>query len=413
MLPADTVTDTTETAEGESHLDAARAFLADDTQAPTKPAPEATKPEPTKPEPTKPAPEKFNPLADVVKLPGAKDAAKPDAAPAADQTPEDIAKGLAEPRADSKSHAGWQELKKRANEERVARLAVEKERDALKAQVSTQPKAAVEATNARIQELETQVKTYSERLKVIDLKSHPEFEDKYVKPQQAAKANLANIAKGDEVEVNLDEMLSLKGKAFNQRVSETLDSLTPYARVKFQAALDSYLTATLGAEEALTKADEFLKTAKQNGGARTRAAFDGVAANYQGVFAPAQADEKAAPEAQQEVATYNEALAGIKSKAEAYAFGQLDEAGVADIAHKAALYDFTLAHGLPLIGKKFETHMAKREAYIAELEGQVKSLRAAGPTVNSGSGAPAPVSSGEPESHLEAARKFLANQNSG
>lgn len=379
-------------AGGEDHLAAANEFFA----APkAEPAAEPAR-EPSKESAKEPA--KPDPLAAVVKT-----ATK--AAPVAVVEPaplDDIDKGLQAPPDNAKSRAGWDELKKRATEERKLRLELEQK---LKATPASSP--VDEATKARLAELEAQNKQFSERLKVLDLRAHPEFVAKYVQPAEQAKQAMANIAKGDEADVNVDEILSLKGKALNTAVSEAMERMTPYARVKFQAALDGYFAAQAGADEALTKADEALKAMKTTNGAKSRASFDSVAVAYKDAFLPAQVDEKAADAEKTAAAAYNEALTKISAQAENYAFGQIDDKGVADLSHKAALYEFTMNHGIPRIAALYNAELSKSAARIAELETQVKALSAASPQVGSGSGTPPAGDSSAPESHIQAAARYF------
>lgn len=381
-----------------SHRAAAEKFFsadADDTSPDPQPAPAAAPAAETKPATTAP-----DPLAAVLK---SAQKAAPAAAPAAEPQLEDIDKGLQAPREDSKSRAGWDELKKRASEERKIRLELE-------AKLKTAPTATVdEATKARLAELETQNKTYSERLKLLDLRSHPEFVAKYVEPANAAKAAMESIAKTDEVDVNVGEILTMKGKALNAAVSDVMDKMTPYARVKFQAALDQYFATQVGADQAIAQADETLKTLRQTGGAKSRASFDEVAKNYSEAFVPAQVDDKAPDADKQAAAAYNAALASIGKQAETYAFGQIDERGVADLSHKAALYEFTMNHGIPRIAALYGAELSKASSRIAELEKQVKALTGASPTLDGGSGAPvAGESIPGNESHLDAARRYFS-----
>lgn len=385
-------------AGGQDHLAAASQFFAAPNAEPEKaPAPA---PEPAKAPSTEPT--RADPLASVVKT-AAK--AAPAAAPAAAAEPpvvDDIDKGLQAPPDNAKSRAGWDELKKRATEERRLRLDLEQ-----KLKAAPAPNAVDEATKARLAELESQNKQFSERLKVLDLQSHPEFVSKYVQPAGQAKQAMAAIAKSDEAEVNVDEMLSLKGKALNTAVSEAMEQMTPYARVKFQASLDAYFAAQAGADEALTKADEALKAMKTTNGAKSRASFDAVAGSYKDAFLPAQVDDKAADAEKAAAASYNEALAKIATQAEQHAFGQMDDKGVADLSHKAALYEFTMSHGIPRIAALYNAELGKSAARIAELETQVKGLSAASPQLGSGSGAPTAGESSEPESHMKAAARYF------
>lgn len=390
---------------GPSHLDAAQEFFKASGGSETIDEPTVSEAEKkAKEDAAKGAAPKPDILSKVVKTAAP---AKTEEKPAPDAAAEDIAKGLQAPPENAKSHAGWQELKKKGNEAIARAAAAEKKAAELEAKLKSNAPAVDDATRSRLQELETQNQKFSERLKVLDLKSHPEFVQKYVEPQNAAKTALVDIAKSDETDINVEELLSLKGKAFNKGVSDALETLTPYARVKFQAALERYIAADIGAQQALSQADEFLKNAKQSTGARSREAFDKVSANYREHFVTIEVDDKADDATKAAAAEYNTALAAVSKQAEKYAFGQLDEATAADLANKAALYEFTMAKGLPRIGQLFEAEVTKRDNRIAELEKQVKALSSASPQVSGGSGSSTGGDTpSADEDHLSAAKRF-------
>lgn len=393
---------------GPSHLDAAASFFKPAADEPVidEPIVDEAKPDPKE---KKPAPEQVKTpdlLSQVIKTPVKEGEQKPaaDAPPALDP----LDKGLQAPPENAKSRAGWDELKKRATAEREARIAAEAKVKEFEAKSKSAP--VDDATRARLQELETQNKQFSDELKVLNLRAHPEFKAKYLQPQSDAKAALVNIVKGDESDVDVDGLLALagKGRVFNKAVSDAMDSLTPYAKVEFQSALQRYIAADIGAKQALANADEFAKTAKQNISARSREAFDRVASGFQGHFLPATPDEKAPDAEKQAALEYNAALANVSKVAEKYAFGELNESSAAEIAHKAALYEFTMTKGMERIGQIFNQTVTAKDAEIETLKAQVKALSAAAPQVNGGSGADtgadAPV---EETDHLAAARKFF------
>jgi hypothetical protein len=318
---------------------------------------------------------------------------------------DDIARDLTPPDEKSKSFTGWKELKTRAQGYAEKAAALERELAALRSGEGTTPADA--AARSRLAELETQNRELSTRLSSADLRSHPEFIARFVAPQQAAATKLAEIARTEEVRLDVDHLLSLSGRAFNTEVSETLSHLSPYARVKFQSQLDTLLAARLGAERALATADQSIKSLSQAGGARSRGIFDTIGQKYSGAYTPMPLDDTAPDEARAAAAAYNADLAAIAPAAERYAFGAIDETLAAELAHKAALFDFTLARGIPRIGQLYEAELQKLTAQNTALLAQVHSLTAASPTFTSGAGTPTP--SGQPhESHLEAARRYFA-----
>lgn len=321
--------------------------------------------------------------------------------------PDDIDRDLQAPPETSRSRTGWDELKKRATEHRDARAAAEKRLADLEARLAASPEAAADAaTRARLTQLEQENRAYAERLKALDLRASPEFAAKYLAPQQAARAALTEIVRQDEIPTaDLDALFALKGKAFNQAVSGILEELTPYARAKFQSQLDTYLQAQLGGDTALAQADEFLRTARESNRARARAAFDATAQTYREHFLPIDATAQPDDPARQQAETYNTALAAVTRRAESYAFGDLDERTAADLAHKAALYEFTMSHALPRIRHIVDTELATKSARIDQLESRIRALTTASPSLQSSAGNPTPAAA-PTETHLEAARRY-------
>ncbi len=361
------------------------------------------------PAPSAPAPTSASPVIPPSLPPAVAPSSASATSDSAPPTPaaEAIDRDLQAPPESSRSRAGWDELKKRATEHRDTRAAAEQRLADLEARLAASPEAAADAaTRARLGQLEQENKAYAERLKVVDLRASPEFAAKYLAPQQAARAALAEIVRQDELPgVDLDALLALKGKAFNQAVSGVLEELTPYARARFQGQLDTYLQAQLGADTALAEADAFLHTARESNRARARAAFDQTAQTYREHFLPLDAAAQPDDPARQEAETYNTALAAVTRRAESYAFGALDERTAADLAHKAALYEFTMSHALPRIRSIVDTELAAKSARIEQLETHLRALTTASPSLQSSAGNPTPTTA-PTETHLEAARRY-------
>lgn len=398
-------------AEGEDHASAASKFFNNASpdklvEKVDKPADKPADKTPPAKTPTKPA---DDPLASIVKLPG-KEAPQETKA----ELPADLTKDiddLKDPDEKSKGATDWKTLKTISKEARTKAYQLEQQlATATKAMEELKKTAPVdEATKARIGDLETQNKVLSERLKVLDLRSHPEFEQKFLRPLKSAKQAITALFKTEEIDADIEEMLSLKGRKFNEAASEILERLTPIARVKFQKSLDQIIEAQTGADDALQQADEFLKTAHTTNGARSRAAFDQVGAQFQGLFVPAVVDEKADDAAKASAAEYNAALANVGKQAEQLAFGQIDERGAASMAHRAALFDFVIEKGIPRIGTIYQNAMKQLVEKIQLQEQQIAELTAASPKAPGGAGSGVSTADDKPadEDHLSAARRYF------
>lgn len=403
-VTSDEVEDQTDATD---HLDAAKSFFGEEPVA-QKPA--------VKQDPEPVVTKTPSRLASIIKQP--EKAVVPP--PAASTKPEDLTKdidAINDPAETSKTYADWKTLKTISKEARLKAHEYEQKLQGLQKELEeTRAKmidpnvdASIKARNA---ELEEQNKRFSDRLKVLDAKSHPDFEKQYLAPQRQAKAAIEQLLKDEEIaDVNLEALAALKGKKFNEAASEILEKLTPISQAKFVKALDSFLDARNGAEQALANADKFIeaKTAEQL--ARSRHFFDAAGKKFQGFFVPQAIDEKASPEAKQEAEAYNAAVANIAKAAEDYGFGKVSEEQAAELPHKAALLDHFVAHGLPRIQKLYEAEISSRDQKIAELESQVSKLTVVKPTVSAGAGAHTGKDiPPEDEDHLTAARRaFTAN----
>jgi hypothetical protein len=393
-----------------SHIDSARKFFEADQGAAAKA--EADKVAADKAAAEKAAADKAaadkaskkpNVLESVIKLPSKGTEEKPPAT-----TEEDPIAKLQDPPETTKNYADWKTLKTLANDFKTKFTSADQERTELKKKLKeVESRAPVDAaSSARLAELEAQNRQYSERLKVLDARSHPDFEKEFLAPKKQSLSTLERILKDEEIaDVNLTDLLSLKGRALNQGVSEVLAKLTPFSQGAFSAEIRRVVTLDEQAQAALAKADDFLKTRQTQSSARSREVFDRVGAEFNGLYAPIEVAADATAEAKAAAQEYNGQLQQISRTAESLAFGQIDDATAVRMAHESAMYRFTMAHGLPRIGELLGAQITERDARIATLEAELKGIKAARPGFENDGGGDTPPT--EPaEDHLAAARKY-------
>lgn len=349
-------------------------------KAPAKDSVKEPAKEPTKGTVKEPA--KAPTLPSIIKT---KEAPKTDAMPPAEPTVDEakLFEGITEPAKDAKTRPDWDKVKTIAKTEAQARLKAEQELTKLRAELEKRPAAEADAaTKARLAELEQANALLSERLKVHDLASHPEFQRQYIQPQQQALSELDNLIKLEGVEnVDIQKLLTLDGKKFTEAASDLLQQLTPFSQTAAGDLLRKAKSLQLQQKEALSKADELRTTYQQNFAARARATFDEVAKNYQDTLMEITPAENATPEEKAEVEAYNAALRAVPAASEKLAFGQIDERSASDMAHRAARFDFLVNHAVPYFVKTAQTQLSKAHARIAELEAQVAGMTAAQPKV--------------------------------
>jgi|GEM_PF-2840923 len=391
------------------HLAAAKAAFGDN------PNPDAGKTGDDKKATPPPADDKKAPDAAAPKLPSflkGKEKAAPDDKKG-EQTPPPEAPEfdkLVGPDEKSKHRPDWDKMKAAASEHFKARAQAEAKLKELESKLAARgPEQADEATKARLQQLEQQVKDYDAKLKVFDLKSHPDFVKQYVEPQHKAVASIKDTLALEGIEGDVDKILSLEGKKFAEAVSELLGNASEFSKATLAQSFREAKLLRMQEQQALGNVDNLRAEYQKNFAARARQTFDATAKAFDETLVPATADEKADEATKQEVEQYNVALATVNKKAEALAFGQVSEASAAEMAHKAARFDFMVEHAIPRFQKLAEAELGKAYGQIAELQQKLKELTEASPGYKGGGGGE-PEAGAKPEgelSHLDAAKKYF------
>lgn len=310
---------------------------------------------------------------------------------------------FADPDEKSKSYPDWKSLKQVAKEARA-------ERDALRAEVEkmrtqTVPDDARKATEARLAELEAQNKAYSERLKLVDIRSHPDFVNEFVTPRENLLKEVTDTLKEYGVEADVAQILGADRKTFATKLSELASDLPEFERTNLFANANKFRELGAKASAVVADSSKYVEEKNQKFAAETRATFDAVAATTLSGIKPIAVPEGADDALKADIEVYNTALAGVRKTSEDLAFGRMDAKGVAQMAQEAAMFRFMRATGMPMMQKTLARDLSSRDARIAELEGQLKELQAAGPRTSYGSGSPEP-SLGE-KSHADAAAEFF------
>lgn len=359
-------------AVGDSHLADAEKFFssAEETGA----EPEA---KPAEKAPEKPA---ENPLSKVLKT-GEKTPAEE--APKADPQPDDLDQ-LTPPK-DEKAKAGWEDLKRIAREAREEAARAKSEAEQLRTK-AVEPEARA-AIDARVQQLESENKQLSDRLKVLDLKNHPDFQRQFQLPEQKALENLKKRIEGVDWEGSIESVLALPEAQFAAQISELGSQLPEYTKTQVYALADQIRSLRAQANDALGAVDQTLDQYRAGSQQHAKAVFDQVAQEYAPGkhFAAQEVADDASPEEKASVAAYNQAFQSVRTTAENLAFGQVDESSVARMAHEAALYRFTVQHGLPRLGEVISKEFAAREAKIAQLEAKLAKISSSKPAPSYGS----------------------------
>lgn len=290
----------------------------------------------------------------------AKEAPAPDTDPFAHISPE---KDMSE-----KSLTGWKALKTEA----TAKLrAAEQELANAKSQIETFRKATP-AEAAEVERLKKEHQAALDRLAVLDVQNHPDFTRQYSEPKKKALAEATEVLGYNGKEsVDLAVLMSKSPKDFAAAVSEITKDMNQMDATTVQTSLRS--AYRIGSEErvALSKSGELQQQIAQREAQRAKAAFEETWKGLDlkdGLFPAVEIPDGADENEKTEIQRMNQAFANVRTQAENYAFGKLDERGVAQIAQKAALLDVHMNTVIPRMNTEYQKVRAERDLAIKELK---------------------------------------------
>lgn len=279
--------------------------------------------------------------------------------------------------ASEESVKNFKEIRAEAKARKVREEAAQAEVTQLKTQLETYRNASP-ADTAATEQLKAQLKDAHDRLAIVDLKSHPDFVNQYVKPINEALSEAADVLKWNTKEgdplPDLQSLLSKPAKEFNAEVSKlTKDMNTVDASIVVTSLRNAHkLTAKQG--EVLSKSGELATALQQKAAQTQKAAFEEVSKNLgpsADFLQPLEIVDGLSPEDKTAAEGYNASLASVRANAEKLAFGRVDERGVATMSYKAATLDHMIQHTIPRVQAEFR----KIANLVKEQNEVIKQLR--------------------------------------
>lgn len=306
-----------------------------------------------------------------------KEQSKDEPAPDPDEDPE--IDGIKEPEFKSDdSKQGWQDLKAAAKE-RKAQI------NELQQKLERYEKGEVsQANQATLDELRSQLEATQKRLAQYDVREAPEFQAKFEKPIQDNVAAMKEVAADFEIDVDSvkwDDFRSMSLKQAAEKVRDIADG-DDILQGELMRRVTDVVRLSREAKSALENASDFSEQIGKQRQIELKQTFDSVSQEFEGGWAPEKVDESADPEVKQAAETYNQAIASIRTKAEQIAFGATGPKEIAQVAHKAANFDFMMEHGLPKIGRVYNAVIQKQAAEIQALQDKLSGVTRAQPKVD-------------------------------
>lgn len=300
--------------------------------------------------------------------------------PAADGKPavpvvptDDIDKMELGEKASDNARTNFAKLREVAKQERLAKAALEKQLADLKAQQETLAKAAPQDT-AEQERLRAEHKAMADRLALVDLKNHPDYVRQYEVPKTAALAEAKEVLDYNEIPANLDSLMGKSLKEFSAEVSKLTKDMNSMDATAVQTSLRNAWKINNDATSALSKSQELAKTLSEKSAHAQKQAVEKVWGTFkeaESILAKRPIPEGATPDELAEIASYNEAVQGLRSNYERNAFGRMTEEETAKMALKATTFDFIQTHGVKMMDRAYkgmEARALAAEKQLAELK---------------------------------------------
>lgn len=264
---------------------------------------------------------------------------------------------------------------------------------------------------ADYEQLKAEHKALSDRLQVLDLQNHPSFRKQYVEPKERKIGELTTILGDSDVkDVDIAGLLGKPRAEFAKAVTEIAGKLNEFDADTFKAEMRSLYQLEGSAKEQLSRAGELGKALRTQMGQQQRQSFDAVwkDMSFEGSGLDALEIPDGAPEAERAALTaYNQAAKGIRASAEKYAFDNADEKTAAEIATKAATFDFITKHAIPRMESEYTALRELNQKLAEELKAVKAARKGSGGGSDAGGGGEKKL---HEQSHEEAANALFAGR---
>ena len=321
------------------------------------------------------------------------------AEPAAPAVPtDDIDKMELGEKASDNARTNFAKLREVAKQERLAKAALERQLADLKTQQETLAKAAPQDT-AEQERLRAEHKAMADRLALVDLKNHPDYVRQYEVPKTAALAEAKEVLDYNEIPANLESLMGKPLKEFSAEVSKLTKDMNSMDATAVQTSLRNAWKINNDATSALSKSQELAKALSEKSAHAQKQAVEKVWGTFkeaESILAKRPVPEGATPDELAEIASYNEAVQGLRSNYERNAFGRMTEEETAKMALKATTFDFIQTHGVKMMDRAYKG----MEARALAAEKQLNELKAARSPGNMG-GDPLTASATAPKTFEE------------
>ncbi len=296
---------------------------------------------------------------------------KPEPKPEATHDPiEEIEKKMAASNPKWKPAEGWQTLKQIAQTEKQKRAELEGKVAELETKVKAIP-SVPGMTPEEVEKLKAAHKSARDRLMLVDLENHPSFREQYTDKRDAELARAAELLSAHNIKADLKGLLAKPRGELGKAVEEMTKDVPGFDRTEVADAIRKAYQTDQAAKQALASSKEILSGIQKNSLERQKAAFEKrflpVSQQIAQHLVKLEAAPDASPEERAEVEAYINGGKNIRTQAEKYAFAVADDETAAEVAMKAAAYDFHIGTVQPRLLKEYSQIVADNRRLATEL----------------------------------------------
>jgi hypothetical protein len=271
--------------------------------------------------------------------------------------------------ASEKTVKDWKAFREKASDE-INR--VKNERAAIAAELATYKKSTP-ADAADIAKLKADLQASNDRLAILDLSSHPDFQRQYTEPKAKALAEATMLINDNGVKdaPDMKELLALPRQEFAQKVSALAKDMPAFDQGTFVHSLREAYRLQGEERGALSKAGELRASLQAKSAQQERTAFEESRTEFSSRVPALEVPADASPERAAEIQTYNEARDAAFAEAERFTFGKATPREVANIATRAAALELVANHVLPMT----QRDLKQATALISQLTGELAAIK--------------------------------------
>ena len=222
-----------------------------------------------------------------------------------------------------------------------------------------------------VSRLKNEHKEFSDKVAILDYQNHPDYRQRFTEPKKKLVAEMQTILSDNSIQgVDLAAITSKPRAEMAKTISEITDQLNSFDAGEFRLQLRDYQKLSEAERNDLANHGDGLKRLSEQNQAKQRSAFEGQwkKTSFAAFAKKIEPASDASPDEVAQIKQFNEGLDQMRGSAEKYAFSIANEESAADVAIKAANYDFVVRHAFPRMKADYSRAVALNRELTKRLE---------------------------------------------